>query len=50
MPIFIAFMMVLGIIALDMTFNKRRKFIQNWAKRFGISEALNGELDLSRNN
>lgn len=49
MPIFIALMLILGIISLDMTFNKRREFIRKWANKFGILESLEEASVLTRN-
>lgn len=40
MPLLIALMMGIGIVALDITFEKRREFMRKVAKKMGISEPL----------
>jgi len=40
MPFLIVILAIPCIIALDITFEKRRKFIQKWARKFGITSTL----------
>ncbi|MBY9005935.1 MAG: hypothetical protein KGD63_04175 [Candidatus Lokiarchaeota archaeon] len=48
MPLFIAFIMILALISLDMTFDKRRKFVRNVGNNLGISKPLEQDLDLTK--
>lgn len=48
MPFLIALIMMGGLIVLDKTFNKRRKYIRSTANKLGISKTIEESLDLSR--
>jgi len=47
MPFFIAFLMIPAVIGLDLTFDKRKKYMLKYAKKRGIIEMINDPLDLN---